>query len=63
VVVQERLRLGGKDQFIDLHQRRGRYVPAMGPQLKDRKCPRCGSGIEKMSVGGGQVYMCPECQK
>jgi formamidopyrimidine-DNA glycosylase len=63
LVVQERLRLGGKDQFLDLYQRRGAYVPAMGPQMKNRRCPKCGSGIEKMSVGGGQVYMCPECQK
>jgi formamidopyrimidine-DNA glycosylase len=63
LVVQERLRLGGKDQFIDLHQTRGGYVPAMGPNMKNRRCPICGSGIEKLSVGGGQVYMCPECQK
>jgi len=63
LVVQERLRLGGKDQFIDLHQRRGGYMPAMGPNMKNRRCQICGSGIEKLSVGGGQVYMCPECQK
>jgi len=63
LVVQERLRLGGKDQFIDLHQRRGGYMPAMGPNMKNRRCKICGSGIEKLSVGGGQVYMCPECQK
>jgi formamidopyrimidine-DNA glycosylase len=63
LVVQERLRLGGKDQFLDLYQRRGAYVPAMGPQMKNRRCPKCGSDIEKMGVGGGQVYMCPECQK
>jgi formamidopyrimidine-DNA glycosylase len=63
LVVQERLWLGGKDQFLDLYQRRGAYVPAMGPQMKNRRCPKCGSDIEKMGVGGGQVYMCPECQK
>jgi formamidopyrimidine-DNA glycosylase len=63
LVVQERLRLGGKDQFLDLYRRRGGYVPAMGPNMKDKKCPKCGSSIERMNVGGGQVYMCPKCQK
>ena len=63
LVVQERLRLGGKDQFIDLFKRHSGYVPAMGPHMKNRKCPRCGSEIEALNVGGGRVYMCSKCQK
>ncbi len=63
VVIEERLRLGGKDQFIDIHGKRGGYRPAMGPNLKNKSCPRCGTPIEGMQVGGGRVYFCPKCQK
>jgi formamidopyrimidine-DNA glycosylase len=62
-LVKERIRLGGKDRFLDLYGRRGGYEPAMGPNMKQRACPRCGTPIEKMSYGGGQVYFCPSCQR
>ncbi|MHA2391605.1 MAG: zinc finger domain-containing protein, partial [Promethearchaeota archaeon] len=62
-VVNERIRLGGKYQFIDLFGKRGQYNPAMGPKMKGKTCSGCGSRIEKLSVGGGQVYYCPHCQK
>jgi formamidopyrimidine-DNA glycosylase len=62
-LVQERIRLGGKDRFLDLYGRRGGYEPVMGPNMKQRACPRCGTTIEKMSYGGGQVYFCPGCQR
>jgi formamidopyrimidine-DNA glycosylase len=61
-VLQERIRLGGKDQFMDLYGKQGGYKPSMGPNMKQQKCPACGSSIEKMSVGGGQVFFCPKCQ-
>jgi len=61
-VVNERIRLGGKDQFVDLYGKNGQYIPAMGPNMKGKTCPECDSGIEKLSVGGGQVYYCPKCQ-
>ena len=62
LVLQERIRLGGKDQFNDLHGDQGGYTPAMGPNMKQQTCPACGTPIEKLSVGGGQVYLCPKCQ-
>jgi formamidopyrimidine-DNA glycosylase len=62
-VVEERIRLGGKDQFVDLYGKQGNYVPAMGPNMKDKICTSCGSDIEKIAFGGGQVYLCPRCQK
>lgn len=62
-LVEERLRLGGKDEFVDLFGTRGGYAPRMGPSMKDAECPRCGAGVEKMAHGGGQVYYCPGCQK
>jgi formamidopyrimidine-DNA glycosylase len=61
-VLKERIRLGGKDQFTDLYGRQGRYKPAMGPNMKQQRCPTCGTLIEKMSAGGGQVFFCPKCQ-
>jgi len=62
-MVEERLRLGGKDEIVDLFGKRGGYIPLMGPNMKGRECPRCGGKVEKMALGGGQVYYCPGCQK
>lgn len=62
-MIDDRIRLGGKDQFTDLYGSQGRYIPVMGPNMNGKTCPVCGSLIEKMSLGGGQVYFCPTCQK
>jgi formamidopyrimidine-DNA glycosylase len=62
LVFKERIRLKGKDQFRDLHGKQGGYMPAMGPNMKQRTCPECGTSIEKLSLGGGHVYLCPNCQ-
>lgn len=61
-IVDERLKQGGKDKFKDIYGASGTYVAAMGPNMKDQKCPRCGTPIVKMAHGGGQVYLCPTCQ-
>jgi len=63
LVLNERIRLNGKDQFLDLYGNRGGYAPAMGPNMKQQPCPNCGTPVEKLSVGGGQVYFCSHCQK
>ncbi|PVX24942.1 MAG: hypothetical protein CW716_09040 [Candidatus Bathyarchaeum sp.] len=62
-VFKERIRLNGKDIFRDLNGKQGSYVPAMGPNMKQQNCPECGTPIEKLSHGGGHVYLCPTCQK
>ena len=62
LVLQERIRLNGKDQFHDLYGNQGGYMPAMGPNMKQQNCPICGTTIKKLSVGGGHVYFCPRCQ-
>ena len=62
-VFKERIRLNGKDNFRDLHGKQGSYAPAMGPNMKKQTCPECGTPIEQLSLGGGQVYLCPNCQK
>jgi formamidopyrimidine-DNA glycosylase len=61
-VVAERLRLGGKAGFRDLYGRPGSYEAAMGPAMKGRDCPRCGSAVQKMAHGGGEVFVCLGCQ-
>jgi formamidopyrimidine-DNA glycosylase len=63
LVVTERIKLGGKDQFVDLYGKQGRYAPAMGPNMKGQKCHTCGTKIESLNVGGGVTYFCPKCQK
>jgi formamidopyrimidine-DNA glycosylase len=62
LVLKERIRLNGKDKFQDLYGKQGAYTPAMGPNMKQQNCPRCGTKIEKLSMGGGHVYLCPNCQ-
>ena len=62
-LLEERLSLGGKDAWKDLHGKHGGYTPRMGPNMKDRGCPRCGAAIQRLAHGGGHVYLCPECQK
>jgi formamidopyrimidine-DNA glycosylase len=62
LVLKERIRLNGKDQFHDLYGKQGGYTSAMGPNMKQQTCPQCGTSIEKLSLGGGHVYLCPNCQ-
>jgi len=62
LVLRERIRLNGKDQFSDLYQKQGRYIPAMGPNMRKQNCPDCGTPIEELSLGGGKVFVCPKCQ-
>jgi len=63
LVIDERVRLNGKDQFFDLYGDQGNYTSTMGPNMKQKPCSECGTTIEKLSVGGGQVYFCPKCQR
>lgn len=62
-VVQQRINLGGKTQFVDFYGKKGGYIPAMGSNMRDKNCTKCGTAVEKLSLGGGQVYFCVNCQK
>jgi formamidopyrimidine-DNA glycosylase len=62
-VMDERLRSGGKDKWRDLYGRSGGYVPAMGPGMGGKVCAKCGGTIEKLALGGGDVNVCPVCQR
>ena len=61
-VIKSRMKKGGKDKFEDLFGNGGRHIPFMGSNMNGKACPECGSMIEKMAFGGGQVYFCPTCQ-
>ena len=61
-VLHKRLKLNGKNQFYDLYGNQGGYIPAMGPHMKQELCRICGTQIVKLNVGGGSVYLCPQCQ-
>ncbi len=62
LVIDERIRLNGKVQFYDLYGHQGSYTSAMGPNMKQKPCSVCKTIIEKLSIGGGNVYFCPKCQ-
>jgi len=62
-IVEERFKQGGKDEFVDINGVHGKYVPAMGSNMNGKTCPKCGTKIEKISHGGGSVYLCPHCQQ
>lgn len=63
LVIQRRIQSGGKNQFVDLYGKQGSYTSAMGPNMKDSVCPACSAKAQKLSLGGGQIYYCPKCQK
>ena len=60
-VVRQRIKLGGKDKFVDLYGKQGGYTPAMGSHIG--VCPTCGASIERLSLWGGQTYFCSKCQR
>jgi len=62
LVLREKLRLNGKNQFLDLYQNQGNYISAMGPDMREKNCPVCECPIQELSLGGGKVFVCPKCQ-
>jgi formamidopyrimidine-DNA glycosylase len=62
-IIQERLEKNGKTKFTDIYGNNGKYIPLMGPNMKEKTCPNCGTQIQKMNLGGGQTYYCPKCQQ
>jgi formamidopyrimidine-DNA glycosylase len=62
-VLQEMIRLGGRDTDKDLFDRPGGYVTSMSKNTVGKPCARCGSFIVKESYMGGSIYYCPGCQK
>jgi formamidopyrimidine-DNA glycosylase len=61
-LITDRIKSGGKSQFVDFYGKQGTYNPLMGQNMKGQVCPKCGVSIEALSLGGGQVFFCPKCQ-
>lgn len=57
-VLADRIRLGGKEGFVDLHGKPGRFRSATA----GKQCPRCGAAFARVAVGGGPSIFCPDCQ-
>lgn len=62
-VLAERLAQGGKQDFVDIYGRPGRYTAALAPGRAGTTCQRCGTQIAAIAVGGGRVPYCPGCQR
>ena len=61
--VNQRIIRHGKTRFIDLYGNSGQYELSMGSHMKEKTCSACGTKIIHIAQGGGQVYLCPTCQK
>ncbi len=62
-VVREAIRLGGRNDEVDLHGRPGRYQRIMDSRAAGKPCPQCATRVQKMAYLGGACYFCPRCQK
>jgi formamidopyrimidine-DNA glycosylase len=61
--VSDAIRLGGRNDEVDLYGNHGKYIRLMGKDTVGHPCPKCGTKIEKTAYLGGACYYCPECQK
>ena len=62
-IISERINKKGKTSIIDLYGNQGSYKVIMDSSYYKKPCFTCKSLIEKVSVGGGVNYFCPNCQK
>ena len=51
------------EEFLDLYGRPGRYEERLKAyQREGEPCPRCGTKIVRITVGGRGTFYCPKCQ-
>jgi len=62
-MLEEAIRLGGRNDEFDLDGHQGKYIQMMDKNAAGRPCPVCATKIEKMSYLGGACYFCPSCQR
>jgi formamidopyrimidine-DNA glycosylase len=60
--VDQAVRLGGRNDEVDLFHHPGGYIRIMDRNAAGRPCPECGKKIEKIQYLGGACYFCPRCQ-
>lgn len=53
---------GGRYDEVDLFGEPGGYNRLMDKNAAGKPCPRCGTGIKKISYLGGVCYFCLNCQ-
>ena len=63
-VLEKAIKLGGTTikSFVSSHAATGLFQNELLVHTKE-VCPKCGSKIEKIRVGGRGTYYCPKCQK
>jgi formamidopyrimidine-DNA glycosylase len=65
-VLNEAIRLRGSSvsDYVDSEGQRGEFqLRHRVYQRKGKKCFRCGTAIERMTVAGRSSYFCPHCQR
>jgi formamidopyrimidine-DNA glycosylase len=61
-VLQEMVRLGGRDTEVDIFGKSGGYPTKLSKKTSGQPCPNCRSKIIKENYLGGSIYFCPKCQ-
>jgi formamidopyrimidine-DNA glycosylase len=52
------------EMYRDAHGRRGHYEQKVRVyQQEGKPCPRCGTPIKRITLGGRGTFFCPKCQK
>jgi formamidopyrimidine-DNA glycosylase len=62
LTVEQAVRLGGRNDEVDLFDHPGGYIRRMDKNAAGRPCPECGRKIEKIQYLGGACYFCARCQ-
>jgi len=57
--LRRELRAATRDAIRNGGVHTGRFMPARG---RGGACPRCGTGLERATIGGRTTYWCPVCQ-
>lgn len=51
------------DQYLDIYSKEGGHVKNLKVfRLNKEPCPRCGTTIKKIRIGGRGTHYCPKCQ-
>lgn len=61
-ILQEAVRLGGSELESDLYDQPGHFLRHMREAARGQPCLHCGTLIERISVQGASMYICPHCQ-
>jgi formamidopyrimidine-DNA glycosylase len=57
--LRRQLRAATRDAIREGGVHTGRFVPA---RVRGGSCPRCGTELERATIGGRTTYWCPRCQ-